>query len=42
VAFIQVTVQIIKVILHPERVLLIVPHECMVETELWHLGLGIC
>jgi hypothetical protein len=34
VAFIQVVVQIIKVIPHPERVLLIVPHECMVETEL--------
>jgi hypothetical protein len=27
-AFIRVIVQIIKVMLYPERVLLIVPHEC--------------
>jgi hypothetical protein len=35
-------IQIIKVILQPERILLIVPQECMVEMELWHLGLSIC
>jgi hypothetical protein len=37
VAFIRVIIQIIKVILQPERILLIIPHERMVETELWHL-----
>jgi hypothetical protein len=37
-AFIRVIIKIINVILHPERVLLIVPHESMVETELRHLS----
>jgi hypothetical protein len=42
VVFARVLVQVIKVILQPERILLIVPHECLVEMELWHLGLSIC
>jgi hypothetical protein len=41
-AFTRVIIHIIKVILHPEQVLLLVPHECMVETELRHLGLSSC
>jgi hypothetical protein len=36
-ASIQVVVQIIKVILQPEQVLLIVPHKCMIEMELRYL-----
>jgi hypothetical protein len=41
VVFARVVIEIIKVILQPERILLIVPHECMVETELWHHELNI-
>jgi hypothetical protein len=37
-----VVVQIIKVILQPKQVLLIIPHECTVEMELWHHGLILC
>jgi hypothetical protein len=36
-ASIQVVIQIIKVILQPEQVLLIVPHKCMIEMELRYL-----
>jgi hypothetical protein len=41
-AFIWVIIQIIQLIHHPRRALIIIPHECVVEMGLRHLRLNIC